>query len=892
MKHNKKVYLLRFLVIVGFLSLLYYLSWWFIDDRMQSPWLLILFILAAVYAGIQMAGNWILYLFVRKPTRALPGPEGVTIDVFITAYNESYDLVERALSAACRMRGEHRTWLLDDGHDPHLADMAKRYCVGYITREGQDNAKAGNINAALEKTNGDVIVIFDIDHVPKIDFLEQSIGYFADPEVGFVQVMLTFNNAKDSWVAEAAIETSLEFYNPTSLGADGVNGTTLMGSNALIRRSALESIGGYQPGLAEDLATSINLHAKGWKSAYVAQPLAPGIAPPSFTAWFIQQLKWARGVFELLLTAYPRLFTRLSWGQRLSYAVRMTKYWIGPVVGIHLFATIAILIFAGGDARWAFHDYLIRIAPLALVDALIRHFALRFYRHQSSPNTSLARAVALVYGTWPIYMLAWGMAILRLPLKFQPTPKRKDSELNLVWLLPQIFALAFLIAGSLYTVVVLNHPFSILLAFAILQGSVQIIFLSRWLYATELFSSNKKRENLAKPLKVLDLEFTDLPDEVSFSDKQNQIFALIRYKNRPVDQIQFKVNEKKIMKEQLEKRILRNVEFPFWQAWLEDQLHLSSQPVQASKKENVTIAICTRDRPRDLERCLRAVTNLPDDGQEILVIDSCSNSLETRRIVHRFSNVRYVRENYPGLNRARNRALKESSHELIAFIDDDAVPDINWLRALMPNFNDPRVLCVTGLTMPLELETSAQQWFERYSSFNRGFSRKEYNRNNLHHHSAGRVGSGVNMAFRKSILDWIGPFDEILDAGTPTQSGGDTEMFYRIIEKGYLIVYDPKVLSWHRHRKTWDELRRVLYGYGVGTYAYWTGKLVQEKEWSVILTAGFWFFGYQLPALIKSILHLPNSTPLDLLVNELRGCIAGPRAYFASKKQNNLVTIE
>jgi GT2 family glycosyltransferase len=148
------------------------------------------------------------------------------------------------------------------------------------------------------------------------------------------------------------------------------------------------------------------------------------------------------------------------------------------------------------------------------------------------------------------------------------------------------------------------------------------------------------------------------------------------------------------------------------------------------------------------------------------------------------------------------------------------------------------------------------------------------------------------MALRRSVLDLIGPFDEVLDAGTPTLSGGDTELFYRIIANGFQIVYEPAALSWHRHRRTWEELRHVLYGYGVGTYAYWTGKLVQDKEWSVIFMAGNWFWKHQLPALLKSILHFPNSTPVDLLVNELRGCLSGPRAYYLSRRENELASID
>jgi len=476
-----KVLLLRFFIALGFAALVYYFSWWVKDGRYHNIWLLILLIPAVIYAGMQMVGNWLLYMWARQPNQIQQRPTGMTVDVFVTAYQEPASMVECTLAAACALRGEHRTWLLDDGSDVVLEVIAKRLGAGYLRRSDHRDAKAGNVNAALEQTDGDIIAIFDTDHVPEPGFLEHSIKHFVDPTIGFVQVMLTFANGEESWVAQTAIETSLEFYNPTSLGADSIGGATLMGSNALIRRKALESIGGYQPGLAEDLATSITLHAAGWKSAYVAEPLAPGIAPPSFTAWFVQQLKWARGVFELLITTYPRVFRRLTWGQRLSYSVRMTKYWIGPVVALHLFATITILMFAGPEVREAFHHYLIQITPLALVDVLIRHTAFRLYRHHSVPKTSLARAVALVYGTWPIYLLAWAMAVLRLPLNFHATPKSKDDKLSPVWLIPQTLGLLLLIAGAIYTVIIKQHPLSVLLAFAIIQGALQLLMFYKWM---------------------------------------------------------------------------------------------------------------------------------------------------------------------------------------------------------------------------------------------------------------------------------------------------------------------------------------------------------------------------------------------------------------------------
>jgi cellulose synthase (UDP-forming) len=475
-------------VVLGIIALLYYYSWWFTGRCFVSPWLAVALLPTIFWSGTQLLGPWLLYLIARRPSVPPPLPDGLTVDVFVTACGESRALIERTLAAACAMRGNHLTWLLDDGADPALTHSAKRLGAGYLTRTDRTDAKAGNINAALSRTDGDIVVIFDVDHTPAPNFLERTLGHFADPTIGFVQVMLTFCNGRQNWMAQAAVESSLDFYNPTSIGAGEISSATLMGSNALIRRTALDSIGGYQPGLAEDLATSIAIHAAGWRSAYTAEPLAPGLAPPDLAAWFTQQFKWARGVFEVLLTAYPRFFARLTWGQRLSYAVRMTKYWIGPVAGIHLFVTLAVLL-GGSSVAWlGFQQYLGHIFPLALSTLLIQHVALRTWRHSSVRAGSLVKAIVLVYTTWPIYTLAWVMALLRLPLAFRPTPKSLTGALNPLWLLPQAMTLLLLVGGVFYSLTVVEeYRYFLFFCFAVSQGVLQIGLLWKCLHPGTAF---------------------------------------------------------------------------------------------------------------------------------------------------------------------------------------------------------------------------------------------------------------------------------------------------------------------------------------------------------------------------------------------------------------------
>jgi len=448
---------LRLLTLAGLIASVYYFSWWGQGGRILSPLLAIALMVAALYHWSQLFSSWLIYAAAR---RRLPVPEPAAdrrpgVDVFLTACGEDPQLIERALRAVVGMRGEHRSWLLDDGSDPCLARLAQRLGAGYLVRQGSEDAKAGNINAALHRTDGDVIAIFDVDHVPEPEFLERSLGYFGDPRVGFVQVMLTFANQKKSWFARAAAESCFDFFNPTSMGMDRLGAATLIGSNALIRREALESIGGYRPGLAEDLATSIALHAAGWKSTYVAEPLAPGLAPADVSAWFTQQLKWARGVFEILLVDYPRYFGKLAWGQRISYAVRMTYYWAGLVAAIHMIFTAGILIGGERVAVVDLQQYLLHLLPLTVVAFGIRIIALRCWRHASVPNGLQWRAVVLIQSTWPVYTLAWFMAIFRVPLSFRATPKRVSRDPRWSWLVPQIAASTILFGA---VIVGMSYP--------------------------------------------------------------------------------------------------------------------------------------------------------------------------------------------------------------------------------------------------------------------------------------------------------------------------------------------------------------------------------------------------------------------------------------------------
>ncbi len=386
------------------------------------------------------------------------------------------------------------------------------------------------------------------------------------------------------------------------------------------------------------------------------------------------------------------------------------------------------------------------------------------------------------------------------------------------------------------------------------------------------------------PTAILDLDIGKLTDEVFDLRGYQRALVLIRFKGQPIGKAILKVENGYIKSREMRDQLVEAAGERLWDAWLRN--FLCCVEAQPENLPAVTVAVCTHDRTADLAQCLASLEKLDPPPQEILVIDNAPSTQKTRELVTQFfPNIRYILEPITGLDHARNRALNDARHEIVAFIDDDAVADRQWLGHLLADFADPLVVCVTGLTMPLELETPAQEWFETHCPFGKGFKRRIFKGDSHDPLRTGEIGAGVNMAVRRHHILELGGFDPALDAGTLTQSGGDHEMYSRILAAGYSIVYEPSALSWHRHRRSWEELRKALYGYGTGVYALLTRALVVNREWAALKIPWGWFRHDQLPKLARALRGRPDSEPLDLLVSELRGCVAGPFAYLRSRRR-------
>ncbi len=323
-------------------------------------------------------------------------------------------------------------------------------------------------------------------------------------------------------------------------------------------------------------------------------------------------------------------------------------------------------------------------------------------------------------------------------------------------------------------------------------------------------------------------------------------------------------------------------------------LLLVHSPKQSRQLPSVTVAVCTRDRPDDLARCLEAISQLDYPEFEVVVVDNAPRTDGVKRLIsERYPTVRYVLEPRAGLDWARNQAILTSRGEIIAFTDDDVVVDPGWLQAITREFEeDPAVMAVTGLVVPFELEASSQIYFEWYGGFSKGFRRRwfRYRTDDAGRriliHGAGQFGTGANMAFRRSVFDRIGFFDPALDVGTPTNGGGDLDLYFRVLKAGYALVYDPDAVVRHRHRADDRSLNYQIEGWGSGFWAFAirAGEAFPEERPGFREVARWWVRHWVLARLWRGF-RRSERWILGPLKAEVLGALKARSAYRAARRR-------
>lgn len=415
------------------------------------------------------------------------------------------------------------------------------------------------------------------------------------------------------------------------------------------------------------------------------------------------------------------------------------------------------------------------------------------------------------------------------------------------------------------------------------------------------------------PLRTLEIELgRPLPVLSAIDEKTGQVYqgarCLVRLHDSPLGMVDLQFDEKNELEAQdYAQHIWRSLQKSIAEHLLQDGLPVPLRidsigltcpetPVCIEEREAffavapfVSVIVSTHDRTEQLAQCLPSLLAQHYPHYEVVIVDNAPSSSATWKFLQQtygdIPKLRYVREDRPGLSRGLNRGTKVAKGEILAFTDDDVVVDTHWLLQLTRAFSlTSDVSCVTGLVVPLQLETLAQMLFEEYGGFSKGFHRRVYdmadNRPDepLFPYTAGRFGTGASMAFRADFLCSVGGFDPALPCGM------DIAVFFQTIKQGHKLIYEPAALAHHCHRRAYGELQKQIFSYGLGLTACLTKNILEQPRCLLELVLKvpyglFFMLSTRSPRNQKKQGHYPR----ELTLLEFKGMLQGPYVYLRKR---------
>ena len=429
----------------------------------------------------------------------------------------------------------------------------------------------------------------------------------------------------------------------------------------------------------------------------------------------------------------------------------------------------------------------------------------------------------------------------------------------------------------------------------------------------QIQSEDHRQTGSFVPMRMIEIEIGQpLPDISAFNEKTGQHYqralCLIRLHTRPLGVIELQLDEQGLSADAYAERIWHALHAPIVKHLQEDGLPAVTgldaagvpsllTPKCIAERESflqtvpfVSIIVSTHDRPERLSICLRSLLSQHYPRYEIIVVDNAPSTNATADLIRQtyggIPELHYIREDRPGLSWGQNCGMTVARGEIFAFTDDDVVVDSYWLLELVKAFSiADDVACVTGLVLPLELETPAQILLEEYGGFSKGFIRRVYDmaenraKQPLYPYTAGRFGTGACMAFRSAFLRSVGGFDPALAVWYE-----DIAAFFQVVTQGYKLVYEPAAIVHHLHNRDYAILRKQMYHYGVGLTAYLT-KVILESPlllFDILAKVPYGLF-FILSSRSPKNSKKSKNYPQELNALERKGMVYGPFAYVRSR---------
>ncbi len=477
-KTRQQPWRLLVMAVASFLALRY-MQWRTFDSLLYTGPLDFIGMSLLYLAELYGFAIYLLGMFINlwpMDGRHIPLPEDKallpTVDVYIPTYNETLDIIRITATAAAQIdypKDRLNIYILDDGstqakraHPENgmdawarhyaLREMAADLGIGYLTRETNQQAKAGNINHALQYTSGEVILILDCDHVPTRDILQNTVGHFiADPKLFLVQTPHFFINPTPveknlEGMATPSGESDM-FYRRIHPALNFWNASYFCGSAALLRRSCLVEVGGIRgTTITEDAETAYQLHARGYNSVYINRPMVCGLSPESYDDYVTQRSRWAQGMVQLVLLNNPLKTHGLTLPQRLAY-FNSSFFWLfGFPRFIYFIAPASYLILGLNVYHASWMQILAFTLPYVFSIYLVMDF---FYAGTRQPFFS-----EIYESVQSLFLMPAVISVLINPWKptFKVTPKGMTNEKNY---LSPLAAPFFLVIGINMVAVIL-----------------------------------------------------------------------------------------------------------------------------------------------------------------------------------------------------------------------------------------------------------------------------------------------------------------------------------------------------------------------------------------------------------------------------------------------------
>jgi cellulose synthase (UDP-forming) len=411
--------------------------WFTLPDARVYPVLYGLATIGVFYLIAVWIMPWVALARMQRPVYIAPRP-GWRVAV-ITTYTpplESIEMLEQTLTAMVALDYPHDSWVLDEGDVPEVRTLCARLGARHFTRLNSPDYQApvgpytartkfGNLNAWLaepESAEYDLVAAFDPDHVPERNYLMRTLGYFADPEVGYVQAAQFYYNQDASLVARGAAEESYDFYSSGQMAAHAFGEPTIVGSHTVHRMSALRELGGVPPHEAEDVYLTLLYRWGRWRGIYVPEILAMGMTPVDWRAYTRQQRRWARALLDLKLRVLPRVAPRMTIGERAVSLLHGT-YFLRPLVLLLLYPMVIYMLIANVQPTFYHRFVFYAVFALSMVFFCTDRFRQLFYLDRKREQGIHWRSLVLQYAKWPYFAQALWQAVRGWRGSFTVTPK-------------------------------------------------------------------------------------------------------------------------------------------------------------------------------------------------------------------------------------------------------------------------------------------------------------------------------------------------------------------------------------------------------------------------------------------------------------------------------------